>query len=86
MPPQVSIVGSLGYGAPLTPWLWHTAWQGSLLSGTKAFPPGLEKHKLGCILSQHCFSTGTTVLGLLISQAFKKTFFAFPLPTLLQSA
>lgn len=85
MPPQVSIVGSPEYGAPLTPWLQHTAWRGSLLSGTRLFPPDLEKDRLGCILPQHRVSTDT-ILSFLISQAFKKTFFTFLLPTLLRSA
>lgn len=34
------------------------------------FSPGLTKHRLGCILSQHSFNMGT-ILGFLISQVFK---------------
>lgn len=47
-----------------------------LLSGATLFSPGLEQHRLGWILFQHCFSTGT-ILGFLISKAFLKALPSF---------
>lgn len=42
----------------------------TLSQAQHCFSPGLERHRPGCILSQHCFSI-STILGCLISQVFK---------------